>query len=123
MREIKFRAWHEHGKRMVYGPSDDIVNPSWVLAMCSANNIEPMQYTGLKDHNGKDIYEGDIVTARKESNTAEFTGYVHYVNSQYFVNYIGYESYYQTLIYLHGFEYKPIEVIGNIYENPELLKG
>jgi uncharacterized phage protein (TIGR01671 family) len=79
------------------------------------------QYTGLTDRNGKEIYEGDIVTAREQSTKATFTGYVHYLNAQYWVNYIGYESYYVPLIQLHGAEYKPIEVIGNIYSNPELV--
>lgn len=81
-----------------------------------------VQWTGLKDKKGKEIYEGDIVSARVASNTAGFTGYVHYLNAQYWVNYIGYESYYQSLIYLHGAEYEPIEVIGNIYSNKELLE-
>ncbi|WP_179223760.1 YopX family protein [Paenibacillus tyrfis] len=87
------------------------------------------QYTGLRDSkrtkeypNGQEIYDGDVVKAREQSNMATFTGYVHFLNGQYWVNYIGYESYYVPLIQLVNAVYEPIEVIGNIYENPELLQ-
>lgn len=108
MREIKFRAWHEYNKKMVYGPTDDDHSPSWVLVMCSANNIEPMQFTGLKDCNGKDIYEGDILLG----------GLV----IQYGETSCGCCS------YVHGYDldkndpyYGLPEVIGNVWENKELL--
>lgn len=59
MREIKFRAWRE-GK-MVYGTDDQysLVNALKLMEMPS--KIEWMQYTGLKDKNGKEIWEGDLV--------------------------------------------------------------
>jgi uncharacterized phage protein (TIGR01671 family) len=120
MRTIKFRAWDKERKEMIQPHDGDFIK--WHAPSNWKDCYELMQYTGLKDKNGKEIYEGDIVSARLASNTAGFTGYVHYLNAQYWVNYIGYESYYQSLIYLHGAEYEPIEVIGNIYENPELIE-
>jgi uncharacterized phage protein (TIGR01671 family) len=122
MREIKFRAWHEYNKKMVYGPVGDEVNPSWVLAMCSANNLEPMQYTGIKDKNGKEIYENDKIKITHEDGDYEV----------YTVEYKAHEDYpaFDTVPHIdcdsnglsHAMAVCEIEVIGNIYQNPEMLK-
>ena len=59
MREIKFRAWHEKFKIML-NPEDISVSRKYRkwLGIFDMQNI--MQYTGLKDVNGKEIYDGDI---------------------------------------------------------------
>lgn len=119
MREIKFRCWDKWIKRMHTTLSIDF------RATCSSErgNIVLMQYTGLKDKNGIEIYEGDIA---KESRKRV-------KNERHFVvvwnNDIG--SY--TFKPLDKIEtsypcfnigtIKNLEVVGNIYENPELIKG
>jgi hypothetical protein len=112
MREIKFRAWNPQQKRMVFGARGDEVNASWVLAMCSANDMEPMQYTGLKDKNGKEIYEGDILQNPKVKDI----GPVEWDDFD-----IG-PAFHWCHPKMYSCPMDECEVIGNIYENPELLE-
>ncbi|MGA1048018.1 MAG: YopX family protein [Minisyncoccia bacterium] len=119
MREIKFRAWDEKNKVMinaifvglgkVYGMTKTF-KPSKKL-----EDVILMQYTGLKDNkNNKEIYEGDIVKAN--INNVVSIGKVVYIDdwamfqTEFTIGNIGRYSCYED-----------DEVIGNIYENPELL--
>lgn len=116
MREIKFRAWSQDTKSFRY--FDLNKQTAWP----PTGFYEPyQQYTGLKDKNGKEIYEGDLCRADDcrflgESGTfvigwdAEHLAFRAQANS---IDSIG--------IYNTG-KSDLIEVIGNIYENPELLK-
>ncbi|MDN7144419.1 YopX family protein [Liquorilactobacillus mali] len=64
MREIKFRAWHEDSKRYKYMSIESFNFGSFIGLVDDLdwNNVAIWeQYTGLKDNNGKEIYEGDII--------------------------------------------------------------
>ena len=120
MREIKFRAWDKSNKEMF---NVEIMNFQKrqvykdSVSYCKFENIELMQYTGLKDKNEKEIYEGDIVKLRANHGI----GVVKYYDEwgAFVVEYIKPKP----LVVLGISYYKEdIEVIGNIYENPELIK-
>jgi len=109
MREIKFRAWDTENKcmRKNVGVSETFVE----YDMSCHKPVEiliPMQYTGLKDKNGKEIYEGDVVKY--------FEGFIEEVKWNYYSCGFDPFSYYEGD--LAGLD---CEVIGNIYANPELL--
>ena len=123
MREIKFRAWDNLNKRMI---TSGIFFNNTLMQLKTAPNIELMQYTGLKDKNGKEIYEGDIVEVSYYDYTEEgcelSNHQVVWCNDYPAFDlepHIDYES--NALQYvLH--EYPVCKVIGNLYENPELLE-
>lgn len=109
-REIKFRAWDVETPQMRYfdleGITDDYDN--WGTLM---------QFTGLKDKNGVEIYEGDIVKKQRYRNTSETP---RRKDGSYTITIGWYNDGVRN-----GFNLgsgKDIEVIGNIYENPDLVK-
>ena len=104
MREYKFRAWDKRFKRMVYD------SPMAILFLNDSDH-ELMQYTGLHDKNGKEIYEGDIVNG--ESDYGKVIGEVNWEDS--FAGWaIGNTR-------MSAFRLLTCKVIGDIYSNPELL--
>jgi uncharacterized phage protein (TIGR01671 family) len=136
-REIKFRAWNTEINHMVF-PSLEFGREIWpctykriieseidenghceqfVLEMVSVDHIlqspeyEVMQFTGIKDRNGVEIFEGDIM---QHANPFDIPFIVNWIDSEcgYGFNHGG-TSYVITD--------KSFEVIGNIYENPELI--
>ena len=126
MREIKFRAWLKEDKKMVnvetmdftdksiqYLKKSEIIN-AYILRRESFDDVELMQYTGVKDKNGKEIYEGDIVIlndAEEESRCVVKYKYGSYilVDGDLREN-------------LSNVEDRFLEVVGNIYENKNLLE-
>jgi uncharacterized phage protein (TIGR01671 family) len=132
MRQIKFRAWDKDSKRMHY--AEDLIGPGgWVIqfhgeplkigihSVFEPENVKLMQYTGLEDKNGKEIYEGDIVRTTRISvgfwrvRARKLTGEVVYQPGAFT---IGHGAAAQ-LISPHRDD---LEVIGNIYEHPELIE-
>ena len=131
VREIEFRAWLKYQKEMVGVTTIDFKKgyvlidkpyfpkiPEYYGTALLFDQIELMQYTGLKDKNGVKIFEGDIVKAvgypaidviyDKESCSFKMK-----------VQYIGWED----LLILSSNKTPHLEIIGNIYENKELLEN
>ena len=106
-REIKFRAWD--GEQMV---SPDYIDrrgvAHWKEHSIPSSSDKVMQYTGLKDKNGKEIYEGDIVKDVDKD----------YIGGEHIFVVEHQKGSYNVSLFLTP----TCEVIGNIYENPELLK-
>ena len=155
MREIKFRAWDKKYSVMFRVSSVMFDGKSYISsaedlgALHDGQNsgeyhripeeVELMQYTGLKDKNGVEIYEGDILHFTYwwfDGNEAEMplTGEVVYVpeeasyglahiRSKEWLRHIGAQDTDEDTATFSGWQFSPddIEVIGNIYENSELL--
>ena len=133
MREIKFRAFmYEKGNPMVDGFmlfADTFLDMPkfWGKVNAWPLNCEVMQYTGLHDKNGREIYEGDIVTwcADKSSNLIidrEMSGKVGSV--KWNRSEAGFEFNFKAMPGWYTVQYQDrLEVIGNIYENMELAAG
>jgi len=109
-REIKFRAWDKEKKIMDYNPSIPAfgdINNIYLNGWFSENSYFILQqFTGLKDKNGKEIYEGDILELKH--NDRVVLKHIVVWNEKR----CGWSDYEPK---------NEFEVIGNIYENPELL--
>ena len=132
-REIKFRVWDIVNKRMLsYG--DIMTLPMWEVFPGTPEQraYEVMQYTGLKDKNGKEIYEGDVLKQVKKSSREGYESSSYDKNN--FEVVFKYGSFwlqrpYDDSVYIRDFPnidefvgFECFEIVGNIYENPELLE-
>ncbi|MGV3031318.1 YopX family protein [Staphylococcus chromogenes] len=127
----KFRVWDKRRNEM-YSPDELTIqiNGSEILIALASSmhqifNYELMQSTGLKDKNGKVIFEGDVVRADHDNFSMEeippeykpYIGFVKYVKTGYSV--ITKDTYNPCLSNIRIID---IEVLGNIHQNPELFK-
>lgn len=124
MREIKFRAWDKVFKRMLV--AGDINLPDLTCNGCPIEphtrknlsmEMELMQFTGLLDKNGKEIYEGDVIDCGMHEGKSE----VVYLNGCF--GYYRPSSFGRTFTTNCYDSLNNCEVIGNVYEHPHLLKG
>lgn len=127
MREIKFRAWIKDYEVMVTVDFIDfiegeimIIDHEGIQRIFTLSEVELMQYTGLKDIKGKDIYHGDLCLYDRNINERldKKVFVVEYQDGAFFI-----DSDYER-VYLHDIKQtqEEVEVIGNIHENPELLE-
>jgi uncharacterized phage protein (TIGR01671 family) len=142
MRTIKFRAWDDGKKEWLLGykypnlggfsiDGECVLMGEWANVCTSfmfendnrkSDDLKLMQFTGLLDKNSKEIYEGDVITYKRSIGnwTGQYMTTTHKIvfSEEVFAFVMEYGSQYIKLRKHWGYEY---EVIGNIYENPELL--
>ena len=129
MREIKFRAWDVANKKMISHEklfSLDCSNEFPFLPllknMYSENlDVEIMQYTGMKDCKGTEIYEGDIVVVGQDTGN-KCDRYIMTFNDDSH-SYLAKQQGTLGSYIGPGYWGKMLKVIGNIYDNPEMLGG
>lgn len=125
MREIKFRAWHKEEKIIGEVLGIDILHKEIFFSNEDVDcyehtdfkDIELMQYTGLKDKNNKEVYEGDIVKLRANHGIGVIKYYDEW--GVFVVEYIKPRP--LTVLGMNYYK-EDIEILGNIYKNPELIK-
>ncbi|MFI3837545.1 YopX family protein [Staphylococcus hominis] len=136
MKNFKFRAWDKDHKYMEYTDKNlivsfgddgnvDATDLSNIYSTCNGmQNFELMQSTGLKDKNGTEIYEGDIIDKGYLSKVHDEIGVVKFdkgvdsdgFHAEVWLGWITDKN--SSLLDVH----KKCKVLGNIYENPELLE-
>ena len=125
MREIKFRAWDVARKEMFPDPvNDDLLVKFFREVNERGAHATVMQFTGLKDRKGCEIYEGDIILSDNMF-VANKPLVVEYSNGGFLGKLISPEPAYiaQSIEGINNLTDQPCEVIGNVHENPELLSG
>lgn len=123
MREHKYRIYDKEEKKMIYFTLEDVWNNGYNDGDWLLEDKDVMDYTGLKDKNDKEIYEGDIVDYGTWDNkdTCE-RGVIEYIEkSGWYVIQI-YSWYGGEGYELLSTDKDIIKVIGNIKQNPELLE-
>ena len=124
MRKIKFRAWDKENEKMMKVSSLHLENKEISVKENVTFHLfrmqDLMQYTGLKDKNGKEIYEGDIVLIKLDETSTWHKTVVGFKKGAFIADLIDKEDY--VYIFHHGFTGDDFEIIGNIYENKNLLE-
>lgn len=124
MRNYKFRAWDRKNKVMLEVTTVDFSNGICFSPLREGHldfwnyDAALMQSTELKDKNENEIYEGDIIKGKEwnKGKSSRHIGVVTYIGSEF--RSVGVKQYYGY----HGSVNGSYEIIGNVYENPELVE-
>lgn len=121
---IKFRAWNSETKEIEVFETYEEISELFLALSADDGFYSIMQSTGLKDKNGKEIFEGDIITNGidiVDVRNHETLGFYTMVNGRevFFRHGTSIEEFEEDI---EGFT-EIAEIIGNIYENPELLEA
>lgn len=135
---LKFRVWDKNVKVLRLVDYIDLQKQivtyhisDLAIAACPIKNIVLMQSTGMKDKNGTEIYEGDILLSTASENQEDWKKWqVHYADGRFLIDYkqipkdkrkranLELEDLCEDNVWLYG-----LEVIGNIYENVNLIES
>lgn len=150
MRKLKFRAWNGYrilkdkelreNAELLYTKAGSSDQYMYDILLPNSKDLILMQYTGLKDRNGKDVYEGDILSYKHIAYTDCSKTRIEEIEEESFIEIItyapmasivkphsknvrclGYDSVNKECLIL-DLTSDEVEIIGNIYENPELLE-
>ena len=136
-REIKFRIWNKKKQTWIHGPGEEVSLFGEMILLggflkgipvSKINDCVALQYTGIKDINGVEIYDGDLVELHTASNDHVVIG----LRNHYGLYEVYWDRYYRLKQILPNWFFKPscvdtattftiMKVVGNIYSNPELL--
>ena len=107
----KYRAWNSETKEIEVFKTYEEISELFLALSADDGFYSIMQSTGLKDKNGKEVFEGDVVKCNGLLGTIES------FKAMWICSFVKYNNYQKV-----GFFAQEIEVVGNIYENPELLE-
>lgn len=116
-REIKFRVWDHHKDKMY---DWEYISTNWVMSTLSSDRDTVMQFTGLKDKAGREIYEGDL--CRYFSTGRIFQVWWDKEYARWAATFINDERQ-PGIDGLYRYENEASEIVGNIHEHPELIKS
>ena len=121
-RILRFRAWFDKKptwcNRMFYSEEEGTLGDWFSECQMEHEDVKIMQYTGLKDKNGKEIYEGDIIRSQQWNPSIMWIAFV----EGGFCAYYDKDAIPIDINQFYDSTGCAIMVKGNIYENPEILK-